>query len=108
MEESGSRKDGIVFSRAVRAGQRIYYVDVKNCRSGDMFVSLTESKKIVGGDADAPEVNFEKHKIFIYKEDFEKVLGALRDAVDFVEGSQGKAEPREERGNDEIKIEIDF
>lgn len=108
MEESGSRKDGIAFSRAIRAGQRIYYVDVKCCRSGDMFVALTESKKIVSGDADAPEINFEKHKVFIYKEDFDKVLGALRDAVDFVEKNQGKAEPREERANDEIKIELDF
>ena len=74
MDEQEKRSREIIFSKAVKAGKRIYYMDVKSSRTGDMYLSITESKKVTSGDADSPTVNFEKHKIFLYKEDFEKFV----------------------------------
>lgn len=72
----------LVFSEAVKAGKRIYYFDVKQTRNGDRYVSITESKKIVEGSYENPKVSFEKHKLFLYKEDYEKFVGALLRTVD--------------------------
>ncbi|MBI2427601.1 MAG: DUF3276 family protein [Ignavibacteriales bacterium] len=67
-----------VFSRRVRAGKRTYFFDVKATKSEkDFYITITESKKIA-------EDEFKKHKIFLYKEDFEKFADALAEAVDFV------------------------
>jgi len=67
-----------VFSKRVRAGKRTYFFDVKATKSEkDFYITITESKK-VGED------EFKKHKIFLYKEDFEKFADALAEAVDFV------------------------
>lgn len=67
-----------VFSRRVRAGKRTYFFDVKATKSEkDFYITITESKKI-------GEDEFKKHKIFLYKEDFEKFADALAEAVDFV------------------------
>ncbi len=108
MEDNDKRNQDIVFSRAIKAGKRIYYVDVKQSKAGDMYIALTESKKVVSGDAETPTVSFEKHKIFLYHEDFEKVLGGLQEAIGYVEENQGKAEPRPESANEEIKIDLEF
>ena len=67
----------IVFSKAIKAGKRIYYLDVKKNRKDEMFLAITESKKIVSGEGDDSQVSFEKHKIFLYKEDFEKFMNSL-------------------------------
>lgn len=99
----------IVFSKAVKAGKRIYYVDVKKNRKDEMFLAITESKKVVSGDSDMPTVNFEKHKIFLYQEDFDNFMKGLQEAIGFIEKEQGHAQSRtqpEERGD--IKIDIDF
>lgn len=108
MDEQAKQSQEIIFSKAVKAGKRIYYMDVKSSRTGEMYLSITESKKVTSGDIDNPTVNFEKHKIFLYKEDFEKFLGSLHETVDYIEEHQGKAEPREEFGSDEIKIDVEF
>lgn len=67
----------LVFSESVKAGKRIYYFDVKQSRNGDKYVAITESKKIVSGSEENPQVTYEKHKVFLYKEDFEKFTAAL-------------------------------
>jgi len=67
-----------VYSRAVRAGKRTYFFDVKSTRGRDLFLTITESKKHTHEDGSA---TFEKHKIFLYKEDFDKFMDALDDAV---------------------------
>lgn len=72
----------LVFSQAVKAGKRIYYFDVKQSRNGDRYVSITESKKIVEGSVENPQVSFEKHKIFLYKEDYDKFLSAMLKTLD--------------------------
>ena len=77
----------IVFSKAIKAGKRIYYLDVKKSRNEEMFLSVTESKKKVVGD-DASQVLFEKHKIFLYKEDFEKFMDGMREVIDFIQRNE--------------------
>ncbi len=78
----------IVFSEAVRAGKRIYYFDVKETRNGEKFLTITESKKIVeGGDPMNPQFTFQKHKIFLYKEDYEKFVEALQKTIDIAKGA---------------------
>ncbi len=95
----------ILFSRSIRAGKRIYYVDVKQTSKGEMYLALTESKKIVSGDVDMPQVNFEKHKIFVYPEDFEKFTSGLADAMKFIYEEQGKAEQRSDDSSSEIQLD---
>ena len=73
----------IVFSQAVKAGKRIYYLDVKKNRKDELFLSITESKRLDSGDASLP-AQFEKHKIFLYKEDFDKFVSALNDALNYI------------------------
>lgn len=72
---------GIVFSESVKAGKRTYYFDVKQSKNGEKYVSITESKKIVSGPEDDPQTSFEKHKIFLYKEDYDKFLSALQNTI---------------------------
>ena len=102
------READILFSRTVKAGQRIYYIDVKQNRKGEMYLSITESKKMLSGSPEMPQVNFEKHKIFLYQEDFEKFLAGMNEAIAYIEKEQGKAEPRPENDDKEIKIDMDF
>ena len=110
----------IVFSKAIKAGKRIYYLDVKKNRKDEMFLAITESKKIVTGEGEVSQVSFEKHKIFLYKEDFEKFMNGLQQAIQFISAEQGLPEPRledkelpaEEQTDSlsegDIKIDIDF
>lgn len=110
----------IVFSKAIKAGKRIYYLDVKKNRKDEMFLAITESKKIVSGEGDDSQVSFEKHKIFLYKEDFDKFMNGLQQAIQFITEEQGPIEPhhtdaaapKEEETTplapEEIKIDIDF
>lgn len=68
-----------IFSTRVRAGKRTYFLDVKATKSEkDYYVVITESRRI-------DEDKFSKHKIFLYKEDFHKFLGALSETIDYVE-----------------------
>ena len=97
----------ILFSRTVKAGQRIYYIDVKQNRRGEMYLSITESKKIQSGTQEVPQFSYEKHKIFLFREDFGKFNEALQQALSFVAGEQGEAEERPD-GENAIKIDLDF
>lgn len=119
----------IIFSKSIKAGKRIYYLDVKKNRKDEMFLAITESKKVVTGEGDDSQVTFEKHKIFLYKEDFEKFMNGLNQAISFINEEQGITENTsyaeatdttgEDKGDDaakqdaplsseEIKIDIDF
>ena len=77
------RENDIVFSQAIKAGKRIYYLDVKKNRKEELFLSITESKRIDSDGISAP-VQFEKHKIFLYKEDFDKFVDGLNEALDYI------------------------
>lgn len=107
----------IVFSQAIKAGKRIYYIDVKKNRKDDMYLSITESKKIISGEGEETHVSFEKHKIFLYREDFEKFASSLKQAIDFVIAEQGEYQPRnyestttetEKSQEEDLKIDIEF
>jgi len=95
------KKDNeIIYSKAIKAGKRIYYLDVKKSRNEDLYLAITESKKkIVGFDEDA-QVTYEKHKIFLYKEDFDKFVEGLEDVVSFIKREQGEAPQREYKERD--------
>ena len=98
----------IVFSQAIKAGKRIYYLDVKKNRKDEMFLAITESKKIVSGEGEESQVSFEKHKIFLYKEDFEKFMTGLQQAIQFINEGETETPLPEAAPTDEIKIDIDF
>ena len=85
----------IVFSKSIKAGKRIYYFDVKKNRKNELFLAITESKKIISGDGDDAQVSFEKHKIFLYKEDFQKFTNELAETIDFINRNDGQAEKGE-------------
>lgn len=90
------KKDNeIIYSKAIKAGKRIYYLDVKKSRNDDLFLAITESKKKVVGNDEDIQVTYEKHKIFLYKEDFDKFIEGLQDVVGFINREQGEAIPRE-------------
>jgi hypothetical protein len=76
---TGNNNSQEVYSQSVKAGRRTYFFDVKKTLNNDFFVTFTESKK---NTKDGKE-EFVKHKIFIYKEDFDKVLDGLVTALDF-------------------------
>jgi hypothetical protein len=80
MENSRDRKNDEVYSNAVRAGKRTYFFDIKSTKGNDLYVTITESKKRLEEGA-----GYEKHKIFLYKEDFEKFKDGLLDVLDKIE-----------------------
>lgn len=78
MEENNEKAE--IFSQRVRAGKRTYFFDVKSTRSNDYYVTITESKRKFKDET----FTYEKHKIFLYKEDFAKFLEALQGTIDHV------------------------
>lgn len=73
-----------IYSKAVKAGKRTYFFDVKATRNNDYYLTITESKKKFDKDG-IP--SYEKHKIFLYKEDFEKFSEGLDEAVAVVKAA---------------------
>lgn len=101
----------IISTETVKAGKRIYYFDVKQSKNGDRYVAITESKKIVSGTDDNMQVNYEKHKLFLYKEDFEKFTAALSHAINTA--SEGNDTENSTIGNQDVtdtdgNIDIEF
>ena len=90
MAEFDNKEREEVFSKKVRAGKRTYFFDVKATRSGDFYLTLTESKKRLEDGV------FVKHKIFLYKEDFEKFAEGLNETVDYIKSHQDVVEKRYE------------
>lgn len=77
MDENGTLDRDEVYANAVRAGKRTYFFDIRSTRSNDYYLTITESKKRFNDDG---SVSYQKHKIFLYKEDFEKFSEALGEA----------------------------
>jgi hypothetical protein len=90
-----------VYSKVVRAGKRTYFFDVKATRRNDFYVTITESKKRIGRDG---KFYFEKHKIFLYKEDFEKFAEGLTDVVDYIKIHQPEGEFTRELVSEEVGV----
>ena len=88
------REQEIVYSRSVKAGKRIYYLDVRKARNEDLYLCITESKRTMNGEGEVP--SFEKHKVFLYKEDFAHFVDGLKDVIGYVESQLGAIEERPE------------
>ena len=124
MEESRNKKhvEGgdreILYSKAIKAGKRIYYLDVKRNLKDDLFVAVTESKKIQSKDGS--QISFEKHK-----EDFEKFMEGMQDVISYIKNSNLKKSaedvvepeeeetipgdsPEEDMSSGDIKLDIEF
>ena len=80
MEENKTNGRDEIYSEKVKAGKRTYFFDVKSTRSNDYYLTITESKKRFKEDG----FTYEKHKIFLYKEDFNKFLDALTNTINHV------------------------
>lgn len=80
MEENKNNGREEIYSEKVKAGKRTYFFDVKSTRSNDYYLTITESKKRFKEDG----FTYEKHKIFLYKEDFNKFLEALTNTINHV------------------------
>ncbi|MFZ4399817.1 MAG: DUF3276 family protein [Bacteroidales bacterium] len=105
MEEFENKEREEIFSKAVRAGKRTYFFDVKETRSGEQYLTITESKKRF--DNEQGKFYFEKHKIFLYKEDFEKFIKGLNGITHFIETGEKPAEEPEETYKSDFS-DIDF
>jgi hypothetical protein len=82
MEDIDHRENGIVFSKSVRAGKRTYFFDVRLSKNGEKYLVIAESKKKI--DPETGEFQFEKHKLFLYNEDFENFTNAFTDTINFI------------------------
>jgi len=92
VENQGRRED--VYSRAIRAGKRTYFFDVKATKAGENFITITESKKKF--NADQGKFYFEKHKVFLYKEDFEKFSEGFQDVLDYINNNPDEIEAKDD------------
>ncbi len=99
-----------IFSKAVRAGKRTYFFDVRSTRSNDYYLTITESKKRMNEGSDKPF--YEKHKLFLYKEDFEKFVDGLSEAIDHIKANQPTVERRPSSESEEKQqsrfTDVDF
>jgi hypothetical protein len=99
-ENMEKRED--IYSKAIRAGKRTYFFDVKSTKGGENFITITESKKKFHNDQG--KFYFEKHKIFLYKEDYEKFANGLEDILEFVIKNKGTIKTENEFIDDSINI----
>jgi hypothetical protein len=82
VEENKNNGRDEIYSEKVKAGKRTYFFDVKSTRSNDYYLTITESKKRFNKDDEG--FTYEKHKIFLYKEDFNKFMEALNNTMNHV------------------------
>lgn len=80
-----------IFSKTVRAGKRTYFFDVKATRGGEQYLTITESKRRFNNEQG--KFYYEKHKLFLYKEDFEKFANGLTGTIQFIQ--TGEAPPED-------------
>jgi len=114
--ENDSKFREEIYSVPVRAGKRTYFFDVKSTRRDELYLTITESKKRFEQDGN---FHFEKHKIFLYKEDFEKFMEGLQEVITFIDQNQQeeytdqsedftKSEGPEEKVLEEVSFSKDY
>jgi len=105
-EHNEEERSEDVFSRSVRAGKRTYYFDVKTTKKGDYYLTLTERKRKYNEDG---SFRVEKHKLFLYKEDFDKFADALDETIEYVENlEEGLITPEEIKSRSDKYSDLDF
>jgi hypothetical protein len=110
MNEDDSNFRQEIFSKAVRAGKRTYFFDVKSTRKDEYYLIITESKKRYDQEGN---FHFEKHKIFLYKEDFEKFSDGMNEVIDFIIASQSMEDVEDVHANisddeEEVVVNKDY
>ena len=90
-----------VFSKPVRAGKRTYFFDVKATKGNDFYLTITESKRKIERDG---RYSYDKHKIFLYKEDFEKFAQGLEEVIEFIRNLK----PEQPERKDDSFSDVDF
>lgn len=104
-EKKESREE--IFSQTVRAGKRTYFFDVKATRAGENYLTITESKRRFSNEQG--RFFYEKHKVFLYREDFQKFLYGLNTAITFIEtGETPEAEEAPDKIEDATKTDLEF
>lgn len=103
-KDNGKDREDI-FSKSVRAGKRTYFFDVKSTKQNEYYLTITESKKRFGEDGNS---HFEKHKIFLYKEDFEKFAEGLGEVISFINSNQPEVQSESaDDAEDFMKVEFE-
>ena len=77
-----------IYSKPVRAGTRTYFFDVTATKGNDYYLTITESKRRVDNNG---QYAYDKHKIFLYKEDFEKFAEGLEEVIKYIKAKTNKA-----------------
>ena len=92
-----------IFSKSVRAGRRTYFFDVRSTRAEDYYMTITESKKFSNDDGSA---HYKKHKIYLYKEDFDEFAASFKEVADFIFDKKGREViSNSEQSNDAKEVE---
>ncbi|WP_088341777.1 PUR family DNA/RNA-binding protein [Robiginitalea sediminis] len=87
MSEKDLTEQEEIFSKVLRAGRRTYFFDVRSTRAGDYYLTITESKKFTHDDG---SFHYKKHKIYLYKEDFEAFRDILEETTEYIIDSKGE------------------
>ena len=91
-----------IYTKAVRAGKRTYFFDVKATRANDYFITITESRKKINPDGSA---SFSRHQVYLYKEDFGKYMEGISEMIDYIK--EHKPEFFEQQQNSSIDEEFE-
>ncbi|MEO0570894.1 MAG: PUR family DNA/RNA-binding protein [Bacteroidota bacterium] len=75
-----------IYSKVLRAGRRTYFFDVRSTKAGDYYLTITESKKFTNDDG---SFHYKKHKIYLYKEDFESFREIMEEMMDYIIDEKG-------------------
>lgn len=104
--ENKDRDREEIFSRAVRAGKRTYFFDVKATAGNEQYLTITESKRRFNNEQG--KFIYEKHKLFLYREDFDKFFRGLNDTIEFIRTGKAPELPYEEldKGQDDDFKEV--
>jgi len=103
MENQNDYNAEEIFSKALRAGRRTYFFDVRETKAGDYYLTITESKKFTNEDG---TFFYKKHKIYLYKEDFSEFNSSLKETCEFIIENKGEEVISEKHDKDfELKKE---
>ncbi len=103
MGERYSMEQEEIFSKVMRAGRRTYFFDVRATKAGDYYLTVTESKKFTNDDG---SFHYKKHKIYLYKEDFQEFKGNLEQMINYVVKEKGEEVISERHRSDYTKDEL--
>ena len=104
MSDNGETDNKEIFSKALRAGRRTYFFDVKATQADDYFLTMTESKKYTNNDG---SYYYKKHKIYLYKEDFAGFMELLKQSTDFIVEEKGEEVISDRHQKDFVKEEVE-